>query len=190
VRRLAWIFAVLLVIEVSGYVWLSPHVEPHRVYRVDDLERTARGWQVLQGWAAWPVLAAYGAPVLALACIVGWLLAQSLMAEQHQALARRQAAADARIQEAERIRDEGEAIKQEGQTALAQAAKREQEAEAQIKAAEFRLQRSAEAFGGDQHRPAAAGSKAESEGEIGYTGPLLKNPDFILHPESFHGVSF
>lgn len=156
---------MLLVIGVGGYVWLSPHVEPHRVYRAGDFERTARGWEVLQGWAAWPVLAAYGAPVLALACIVGWLMTQSLMAEQHQALARRQAATDARMQEAERIKVEGEAMKQDGQTALAQAAKREQEAAAQIEAAEFRLQRSVETNIGLRRQVQALRKRLNEQGE-------------------------
>jgi Tfp pilus assembly protein PilN len=85
------------------------------------------------------MLAAYGAPVLALACAVGWLLAQSLMAEQRQTIAKRQAAADARMQEAERIKDEGEAMKQ--------VARHRQEADERVEVADFRLKRSLEKRG-------------------------------------------
>ena len=151
-----------------------------------DFSRRAQDWEVLRPWAAWPVLAAYGAPVLALAFVLGWLVAQTRIADGSQALARRQAAADARMQEAEGIRREGEAVKQEARAALENAARREQEADARIEAAEFRLQR----FGRDQHRPAAADSEAERPRRIGYNGPLLKTPIPFLIQGSFHGVSF
>ena len=135
---------VLLVMGVAGYFLLSPYVEPHLVLRLGDFDRRAQGWEVLRPWAAWPVLAAYGAPVLALAFILGRLVAQTRTADDRQALAKHQAAADARMQEAEDVRREGEAAKQEARAALENAARREQEADARIEAAEFRLQRSVE----------------------------------------------
>ena len=124
-----WVAVVLLAVAVAGCVWLTTHVEPYRVYVVGDFDGRARGWEVLLPWAAGPVLAAYGAPVLALACALGWVVAKSRMAE-------------ARLRE-------GEARKQEAQAALEQVTQRERQAdgrieaaEAQAAAAEFRRERS------------------------------------------------
>ena len=93
------------------------------------------GWEVLRPWAAWPVLAAYGVPMLALAGAVGWGVARLHMAEEHQAIAKRETAALACVQA-------GEAIQQQARTALEQAAQREQAADERIAATEFRLKRS------------------------------------------------
>lgn len=142
--RVAWVAVVLLAVAVGGYIWLTPHVEPHFVLRLGDVERRAHGWEVLKPWAAWPVLAAYGAPVIVLACALGWVIAKIRMTEEHQAIAEREAAAGARMQEARRIQDEGEGITRQAQAALEQVAEREREAEARIEAAEFRLKRSVE----------------------------------------------
>ena len=72
-----WVAVVLLAVAVAGGVWLTTHVEPYRVYVVGDFDGRARGWEVLLPWAARPVLAAYGAPVLALACALGWVVAKT-----------------------------------------------------------------------------------------------------------------
>ena len=102
----------------------------------------ADGWEVLLPWAAGPVLAAKGAPVLALACALGWVVAKTRMAEERQRIAKSEAAAEARLRE-------GEARKQEAQAALEQVTQREREADGRIEAAEaqaaaskFRLERS------------------------------------------------
>ncbi len=133
---------VLLILGAAGCVWLTTHVEPYRVYVVGDFDGRARGWEVLLPWAARPVLAAYGAPVLALACALGWVVAKTRMAEERQRIAKREAAAEARLRQ-------GEARKQETQAALEQVTQRDREAdgriaaaEAQAAAAEFRLERS------------------------------------------------
>ena len=55
------------------YFCLDSLIEPHRVYRVGRLKPTAQGLEVLDLWAAWPVLAFYGSPLLALAAGLGWL---------------------------------------------------------------------------------------------------------------------
>ena len=137
-----WVAVVLLAVAVAGCVWLTTHVEPYRVYVVGDFDGRARGWEVLLPWAAGPVLAAYGAPVLALACALGWVVAKTRMAEERQRIAKREAAAEARLRQ-------GEGRKQEAQAALEQVAQRDREAdgriaaaEAQAAAAEFRRERS------------------------------------------------
>ena len=137
-----WVAVVLLAVAVAGCVWLTTHVEPYRVYVVGDFDGRARGWEVLLPWAAGPVLAAYGAPVLALACALGWVVAKTRMAEERQRIAKREAAAEARLRD-------GETRKQEAQAALEQVTQRERQAdgriaaaEAQAAAAEFRLERS------------------------------------------------
>ena len=137
-----WVALVLLAVAVAGCVWLTTHVEPYRVYVVGDFDGRARGWEVLLPWAAGPVLAAYGAPVLALACALGWVVAKTRMAEERQRIAKSEAAAEARLRE-------GEARKQEAQAALEQVTQRERQAdgriaaaEAQAAAAEFRRERS------------------------------------------------
>ena len=137
-----WVAVVLLAVAVAGCIWLTTHVEPYRVYVVGDFDGRARGWEVLLPWAAGPVLAAYGAPVLALVCALGWVVAKTRMAEERQRIAKREAAAEARLRE-------GEARKQEAQAALEQVTQREREADGRIEAAEaqaaaskFRLERS------------------------------------------------
>ena len=137
-----WVAVVLLAVAVAGGVWLTTHVEPYRVYVVGDFDGRARGWEVLLPWAARPVLAAYGAPVLALACALGWVVAKTRTAEERQRIAKREAAAEARLRQ-------GEGRKQEAQAALEQVRQRERQAdgrieaaEAQAAAAEFRRERS------------------------------------------------
>ena len=143
-----WVAVVLLLaVAVGGYFYLTPHVERHHHTVVApnlDFERirSVQGWGVLRPWAAWPVLVAYFVPVIVFAGALGWMVAKSRMAEEHQALAKHEAAAEARLRQ-------GEARKQEAQAALEQVTQREREAdgrieaaEAQAAAAEFRLERS------------------------------------------------
>ena len=85
-----WVAVVLLAVAVAGGVWLTTHVEPYRVYVVGDFDGRARGWEVLLPWAARPVLAAYGAPVLALACaLVCSISHQAAISEDIRGLWRR-----------------------------------------------------------------------------------------------------
>ena len=130
-----WVAVVLLAVAVAGGVWLTTHVEPYRVYVVGDFDGRARGWEVLLPWAARPVLAAYGAPVLALACALGWVVAKTRTAEERQRIAKREAAAEARLRQ-------GEGRKQEAQAALEQVRQRERQTDGRIEAAEFRRERS------------------------------------------------
>ena len=137
-----WVAVVLLAVAVAGGIWLTTHVEPYRVYVVGDFDGRARGWEVLLPWAAGPVLVAYFVPVIVFAGALGWMVAKSRMAEAHQALAKHEAAAEARLRE-------GETRKQGAQAALEQVTQREREADGRIEAAEaqaaaskFRLERS------------------------------------------------
>ena len=137
-----WVAVVILAVAVAGCVWLTTHVEPYRVYVVGDFDGRARGWEVLLPWAARPVLVAYFVPVIVFAGALGWMVAKSRMAEEHQTLAKHEAAAEARLRE-------GEARKQEAQAALEQVTQRDREADGRIEAAEaqaataeFRLERS------------------------------------------------
>ena len=162
-----WVAVVLLAAAVAGCVWLTTHVEPYRVYVVGDFDGRARGWEVLLPWAAGPVLAAYGAPVLALACALGWVVAKTRMAEERQRIAKREAAAEARLRQ-------GEGRKQEAQAA----------------AAEFRRERSVKTNIGLHRQVQKLKGEAEPAAGIGYNGPLLKTPISSLIQRSFHGVSF
>ena len=108
-----WVAVVLLAAAVAGGIWLTTHVEPYRVYVVGDFDGRARGWEVLLPWAAGPVLAAYGAPVLALACALGWVVAKSRMAEERQRIAKSEAAAEARLRDGETRNQEAQAARQQ-----------------------------------------------------------------------------
>ena len=110
---------VLLVLGAAGCVWLTTHVEPYRVYVVGDFDGRARGWEVLLPWAAGPVLTAYGAPVLALACALGWVVAKTRMAEERQRLAKSEAAADAQMLEARRLSEEAKRSRERDQALVA-----------------------------------------------------------------------
>ena len=113
------IIFMALALPVVVYFWLSPEIEPHRAFRTSDYERMAAGWEVLQLWAAWPVLAAYGAPVLALAAGLGWVVGRARMEEERRALARREAAAADRVREANRLAQEAKRGRQLDQAIVA-----------------------------------------------------------------------
>ena len=119
-KRLAWIAILVLAVEADAYFWLTPYAEPYRVYRSGELGHTARGWGVLSPWAAWPVLAGYSAPLLVLIVAGGWVAAKIRMAEEYQALAKREAAADAQIQQARRMAEEAKQSKQRDQALVAE----------------------------------------------------------------------
>lgn len=67
------IIILAVVLPLAVYFCLSPLIEPHRHQRIGRLKPQARGLEVLELWAAWPVLAFYGTPLLALAAGLGWL---------------------------------------------------------------------------------------------------------------------
>ena len=119
-KRLAWIAILVLAVEAGAYFWLTPYVEPYRIYRLGDLGHTTRGWEVLYPWAAWPVLAGYSAPLLVLIVAGGWVVAKTRMAEEHRALAKREATADAQIQQARRIAEEAKQSRQRDQALVAE----------------------------------------------------------------------
>ena len=119
-KRLAWIAILVLAVEAGAYFWLTPYVEPYRIYRLGDLGHTTRGWEVLYPWAAWPVLAGYSAPLLVLIVAGGWVVAKTRMAAERRALAKREAAADAQIQQARRIAEEAKQSKQRDQALVAE----------------------------------------------------------------------
>ena len=102
-----------------AYFWLSPDIERHRVFRTSDYEHMAEGWEVLLPWAAWPVLAVYGAPMLALAAGLGWAVGRARMADERQALAQREAAAADRMREANRLTQEAKQARQLDQAIIA-----------------------------------------------------------------------
>ena len=95
-------------------------------------------------WAAWSVLAAYGAPVIVLACAVWWLVMRGRLEKEHQAIAGREAAASLQEENARNTMAEAERIRQAAhnqvQAAMEEVARREQEAAAQIENAEARMQ--------------------------------------------------
>ena len=129
-------------LPVFAYFWLGPDVEPYCAHIFGDARSMVCGWEALSpGWA-WPILVIYGAPLLALAGILGWAVGQMSMAEVHQRIARREAAAAEREQEARRVRQEGEAMQEQARRAMAEATRDKQEAAARIAEAEFRLKRS------------------------------------------------
>ena len=119
-KRLAWIIILVLAVEAGAYFWLTPYVEPYRAYRSGDIGHTTRGWEVLHPWAAWPVLVGYSAPLLVLIVAGGWVVAKTRMAEETPALAKREAAADAQIQQARRIAEEAKQSKQRDQALVAE----------------------------------------------------------------------
>ena len=99
--------ALLVAAGIGGYYWLDPHVEPYRVYIEGNSERSASGWEILRPWAAWPVLAAYGAPLFVLLLVLAVLAGGSIgMAEERRALSRREQTATGRMREANNLMQE------------------------------------------------------------------------------------
>lgn len=112
------VIVLALVLPAVAYLWLGPDAEPHRVFRTDD-ERMARGWEVLKLWAAWPVLAIYGAPMLALAGAFGWAVGRARMEDERRALARREQAVTDHMREADRLTEEAKQARQRDQAIVA-----------------------------------------------------------------------
>lgn len=130
--RVICVIVLTLVLPAVAYFWIGPAVESHRAFRAGDLERMARGWEVLQPWVAWPVLAVYGAPLLALAGALGWVVELALMADERRAIARREAVVDAHMRDANRLTDEAKRARQRDQALIAE-----------VKRADVRLSRQA-----------------------------------------------
>ena len=150
-KRLAFwgavcIVAVTLQLAVT-FRRLVPHIDDFAyVIRWSSDVHVATGWHALTPYYAWPILVTYGGALIVLALPIGMAVWRYMMQQERQDIAGREAAAAARVQEAERILVEAKEIKQaaqdEVQTAMDQVARREQEAAAQVEDAEAKLRRS------------------------------------------------
>lgn len=129
-------------LPLVAYLWLGSVAQPYCAFIFEEDDSLVCGWEALRPEWAWPILVVYGAPLLVLVGILGWAVARMSMAEAYQQIARREAAAAEREREARRVRQEGEAMQAQARTAMAEVARREQGATAQIAEAEFRLERS------------------------------------------------
>lgn len=126
---------------------LVPHIDDFAyVIRWSSDLASGTGWHALTPYYAWPILVTYGGALVALALPVGVAVWRYMMQQERQAIAKREAAAAAQVQEAERILAEAKEIRQaaqdEVQSAMEQVARREQEVAAQVEGVEAKLQRS------------------------------------------------
>ena len=127
-------------LPIIAYFWLGPDAQPYCAHIFRDYDSMVCGWEALSpGWA-WPILVIYGAPLLALAGILGWAVGRMSRAEVHQQIAKREAAVAEREQEARRVRQEGETMQEQARIAVAEAARDKQAAATQIDEANTRLQ--------------------------------------------------
>ncbi len=129
-------------LPLIAYLWLGSVAQPYCAHISGDPRGEVCGWEALHPAWAWPILVIYGAPLLVLVGILGWVVGRMSMAEAYRQIAKREAAAAEREQEARRIRQEGEAMQAQARTAMAEVARDKQEAAARIAEAEFRLERS------------------------------------------------
>lgn len=99
-------------LAIGLYFWLGfgPYIEPHRVFRSDVPGVMAKGWEVLQPWAAWPIVAAYSTPVFVLAVmlavVLGWVANKAFMADERRILDRHKKEAAERMREANLLIEE------------------------------------------------------------------------------------
>ena len=105
---------IILAVAMPAVVYfcLSPLIEPHRVWRAGRFKPVAEGLEVLELWAAWPVLAFYGAPLLALAAGLGWLGGKTRRDYEHYWREKREKDTADRMQEADRLIREAERARQ------------------------------------------------------------------------------
>ena len=142
-KAFVWLILVLMALAVvaavaaavaRAFFWVTSLVEPYRVFRLGDpLSSSAAGWEVLQPWAAWPVLVGYSIPLLLLAVAGGCLVAKIRTAGEYRTVARRRAAADDQVREARRLVEE-----------TAQSRKRDQALVAKVKQINLQLARQAD----------------------------------------------
>lgn len=153
-KRLAFwgavcIFAVVVQIAVTHRL-IAPHIDNY-LYRITWTENllardmdTGTGWRALTPHYAWPILVTYGGALVALAITIALIAWYYKMQSERQAIARREAAVGLQeeqvrivMAEAERIRKAAENREQEAREEVARC---KQEAAAQIKEANDRLQ--------------------------------------------------
>ena len=106
------VLLVAMTMPVVVYFGLDSLIEPHRVYRVGRFKPTAHGLEVLALWAAWPVLAFYGAPLLALAAGLGWLGGKTREDYGNYWRDKREKETTDRMREADRLTREAERARQ------------------------------------------------------------------------------
>ena len=106
------IIILAVVLPLVVYFCLSPLIEPHRHQRIGRLEPSARGLEVLEMWAAWPVLAFYGAPLLALAAGLGWLGGKTRRDYERYWREKREKDATDRMAEGNRLMQEAQRARQ------------------------------------------------------------------------------
>ena len=129
--------------------YIDSRASSYGMYWAEGLGRitdTSGGWQALTPYYAWPVLVTYGGALVVLGSVVAVAVARSIALRERQLIAGREAAVD--LQEAqvridaaevERIR---KVAQDQVQAAMDQVARCKQEAAAQIKEANDRMQRS------------------------------------------------
>lgn len=113
------VLAVAVALPFVVYFWLDSLIEPHRVYRVGRFKPTAHGLEVLELWAAWPVLAFYGSPLLALVVGLGWLAGKTRRDHENFWLDKREKDASDRMSEANRLMEEAKRARQLDQALVA-----------------------------------------------------------------------
>ena len=108
----ASIIILAVVLPLIVYFFLDQFIEPHRHQRIGRFEPSARGLEVLELWAAWPVLAFYGAPLLALAAGLGWLGGHTRREYERYWEEKRNKDATDRMREANRLTQEAKRARQ------------------------------------------------------------------------------
>lgn len=105
-------------LTVGLYFWFGfgPYIEPHRVFRSNIPGDMAKGWEVLQPWAAWPIVAVYSTPVfmlaVTLAVLLAWVASKAFKADERRILDRHNKAATERMREANRLIEEAKRARQ------------------------------------------------------------------------------
>lgn len=152
-KRLAFWGAVCIgavVVQMAVTFWfLVPHIDD-RAYVIrwwsGDVIVDATGWYALMPYHAWPILVTYLGALVMVGSVIALAIARLIVLRERKAIAEREAAAAAQVQEAERIltqaREIERAAEDQVQAAVIQASRHKQEAAAQVEEAEFRLQRS------------------------------------------------
>ena len=153
-KRLAfWGVVCIVAVIVQMFVThrlIAPHIDNY-LYRITwsegllagDLD-TGTGWRALTPHYAWPILVTYGGLLVVAGTAIALAIGRSIVRQERQVIAGREAAVAAQVQESRRTLAEAEEIRQAAQdkvqAAMEQASRREQEAAAQVKEANDRLQ--------------------------------------------------
>ena len=150
-QRLAkWAAVCISVVGVQLYFthkFLAPYLRAnwYGIYWSNATD-SASGWPTMAPRYAWPALVTYGGALVVVASVIAVAVGRTIVLRERMVVARREAAAAAQAQEAERIltqaREIERAAENQVQAAMIQASRHKQEAAAQVEEAEFRLQRS------------------------------------------------